>query len=574
MSVRTSKTQMWMVVFAAATVTLACSLIPPPPPPPTRPQPTDTSPSPSRPRPTNTPPPPSPTPFHPSIEIVGEEELVYDWTTDRCPEGGAPDLPVRAFRDADGMVQINLSSPINLRMIGEDLDSLRVDCGGTLSSDMDPDPAHFNYSEWMGSTYTLDGETVYALIHNEFYGSQTSHWYALRDFGSIQGEHDWHYQSWDGSAYTDMWFDADNDRWQGSQPLCQAGRGWAHPDAGCEPTRTWVSPVAGTVTVSGSVSDADPNGGDGVIVRILKGSDELWSATVENGDPEKHTFNLEVDVVEGDAIHFRVNHRGNTNNDTTYLNPKINVGPDPCPSGEHDRCLMFSITFAQSTDGGKTFTQPPGPDHLVASLPYRYEPDWGMQGIWQPSNIVKSPKDGYNYALIQVDINRPGERWIQGTCVMRTKTLDDPKSWRAWDGEGFNMRFINPYEEPDADPEEHMCEFVPVSDTGALSYNLTYNTYFDTFMAVGQDVNEPIPGFYYALSDDLVHWTRKQLLMATDLAQTTDGPFLAYPSLVDPDSPSRSFDVTGQNPYLYYSRFQSFSLIDVDLLRVRVQLSK
>lgn len=69
-------------------------------------------------------------------------------------------------------------------------------------------------------------------------------------------------------------------------------------------------------------------------------------------------------------------------------------------------------------------------------------------------------------------------------------------------------------------------------------------------------------------------WTREQLLMATDLAQTTDGPFLAYPSLVDPDSPSRGFDVTGQNPYLYYSRFQSFSLIDVDLLRVRVQLSK
>ena len=32
--------------------------------------------------------------------------------------------------------------------------------------------------------------------------------------------------------------------------------------------------------------------------------------------------------------------------------------------------------------------------------------------------------------------------------------------------------------------------------------------------------------------------------------------------------------VTGQSPYLYFSRFQSFSLIDVDLLRVRVQFSK
>ena len=32
-----------------------------------------------------------------------------------------------------------------------------------------------------------------------------------------------------------------------------------------------------------------------------------------------------------------------------------------------------------------------------------------------------------------------------GVCLMRTQTLGDPKSWRAWDGEGFNVRFIDPY---------------------------------------------------------------------------------------------------------------------------------
>ena len=157
---------------------------------------------------------------------------------------------------------------------------------------------------------------------------------------------------------------------------------------------------------------------------------------------------------------------------------------------------------------------------------------------------------------------------------MRTKTLDDPKSWRAWDGEGFNMRFINPYIEPDSDPNEHLCQIVPVSAYGALSYNLTYNTFFERFIAVGHVVNHSITGFYYSLSEDLIHWTPVSLLMEADFVQTTDGAFLAYPSLVDPDSPSQSFDITGQNPYLYYSRFQRAALEDADLLRVQIHFSK
>lgn len=545
---------------------------PVPPPTPTSVPPTPTStPSPS----------PTPTAFRPSVEIVGEEEMVYDWTTDRCAEEDAPDLPVRAFRDAEGMVQINFSSPTNRRMIGEDLDSLQKDCGVILSSHEDGDPAQFNFREWLGSTYTLDGRTVYALIHNEYHGDDASRWYAKRDFGTSQGGNGWHYQSWSGSAYSDMWFDAQNDRWQGSQPLCQIGPRWAHPDRGCEPARTWVSPVADTVTVSGSAADFDPGGGDGVIVQILKGSDELWSATIENGDGEEYTFYLEVPVQEGDAIHFRVNSRGNTNNDTTYFNPEINVGPDPCLSGEREHCSMISLTYAESTDGGRTYTHPPAPNHLVANLPIRYEPDWGLIAIWQPSNIVRSPKDDYYYVLIQLDF-RPasGPGGSQGICVMRTRTLNDPASWRAWDGEGFNMRFVNPYKEPDVDPDEHTCQILSPNEIGGGPYNLTYNSYFDKFLAVGHGTGlgpeGNVSGFSYALSDDLIHWTPMQLLMIADFSFTTDyqTPFLAYPSLLDPDDPSLNFEVTGQRPYLYFSRFQSRSLVDVDLLRVRVQFSK
>ncbi len=533
--------------------------------------------------PTSAPPPtrtltpiPSPTPFKPSVKVIGTEEMVYDWGRDHCANGGMADLPVRAFRDADGLIQLNLSFTTNFRMIGKDFDSLRTDCQVTIASDLDPDPAHFNYSEWMGSTYTLDGKAVYALIHNEWYGDEASRWFARRDFGPSQGGGDWYYRSWNGSHYGDMRFDDRNNRWQGSDPLCQIGPGWAHPDRGCQPDRTWVSPVDATVTISGIAGDLDPGGGDGVIVEILKGDAQIWSATIDNGDTKDYPFDLQVPVIVGDAIHFRVNARGNTNNDTTYLNPKINVGLDPCRSGKRGQCTMYALTFAQSTDGGNTFTHSPAPSHLVASMPYRYQPDGGMFGNWQPSNIVKNPKDGYYYAMIQLDDNRTGRPWLQGMCVMRTKTLDDPTSWRAWDGKGFDRRFINPYTETVADPEKQVCQVVSLNEVGSLSYNLTYSSYFDKFIAAGVAVNERVPGFYFSLSDDLVHWTPKQLIMPADSVHNTGGktPYLAYPSLIDPQDTSRNFEVVGASPYMYFSRFNKGWPLEIDLVRVRVQFSK
>lgn len=522
---------------------------------------------------------PSPISFFPVAKIIGTEEMVFDWSRDRCAETTLPDLPVRAFRDADGMVQINLSFPTNFRMIGKDLNSVKTDCKGTMASDEDPDASHYNFREWMGSTYTLDGKTIYALIHNEYYGDEASRWYATRDFGSNQGKNNWYFHSWNGGRYTEMQFDSRNNRWQGAAPLCQLANRWAHPGSDCEPSRTWTSPVNATVTVSGNVRDEDPGGGDGVVVRILKGDAELWSVTIENGERKDYPFNLEVPVRVGESIHFRVNARGNANNDTTYLNPKINIGPDPCVSGVRDSCTLIAITFAQSNDGGKTYTHATAPNHLVANLPNLYRPDWGLVALWQPSNIIKNPKDGYYYVLAQTDY-RPvsGFGGRQGTCVMRTKTLDDPTSWRAWDGKGFEMRFINPYKETSVDPEKHTCQFVSWNEIQGLTYNLTYNSFFEKFVAMGVGTSaRGVSGFYYSLSDDLVRWTPKQLLMQADLANTVNWkpPFLAYPSLVDPSDTSRNFEVTGASPYMYYTRINAMSpTLDFDLLRVRVQFIK
>jgi hypothetical protein len=508
-----------------------------------------------------------------AVTLKGQPQVMFNWATQRCHDDEHPDLPVRVFRDAQGTLQMIISSPTNYRLIGPDLDSLKPDCAPILRSAHDRDPSHYNTADWLGATYTPDGKTVYAIVHNEYHGDQDgSIWQADQDFGSAQGGHNWSYQSWNGASYSNMTFDAAQHRWQGSRPLCQVWNQGVHPDLGCEPTRTWISPITGTVTLNGKVYDWDPKGGNGVVASIYKGNDQLWSATINNGNTTGESFDLKISVRTGDAIHFRVNARGDSTFDSTYFNPGINIGPAPCPSGNHDLCQLISLTYAVSTDGGKTYQQPPDPNHIVAIPPYQYTPD-AARDIWQPSNIVKNPHDGYYYVLIQRDERGPAvTSSIQGTCAMRTRTLDDPTSWRAWDGTGFNMRFINPYQETSANPFEHTCQVVSPTHIGGLTYSLTYNTYFDAFVAVGVGRD----GFFYSLSRDLVNWTTARLMMeATQgFANGFTPPYYAYPTLVDPSSSSRNFDVSGQTPYLYYSRFNGFSPLSIDLLRVRITFSK
>jgi hypothetical protein len=123
-----------------------------------------------KPGPTST---PTPDPFpDPVLQVMGEAELVYDWSSQRCSSGTIPDLPVRAFRDARGQVQLILSHTEPVRMVGPDLDQLQMDCKVIHGSSHDPDPASFSDNEWIASTYTQDGETVYALVHDEYHGQE------------------------------------------------------------------------------------------------------------------------------------------------------------------------------------------------------------------------------------------------------------------------------------------------------------------------------------------------------------------------------------------------------------------
>jgi hypothetical protein len=257
------------------------------------------------------------------------------------------------------------------------------------------------------------------------------------------------------------------------------------------------------------------------------------------------------------------------------------VHPGRCASTFYLHCWYNAVTLALSTDGGATFRharRPPG--HLVATVPYRYTNDAGSYGVFQPSNIVA--KDGYFYSLVSTQ--RYGVQRT-GTCVIRTNRLADPSSWRAWDGEDYAVEFVDPYAAR-VDAARHVCEPVDYDAIGKMTHSLTYNTYFDKYLLVAPNgqfdfkKRRVVWGFYYSLSDDLVHWSKRTLIKETELTWTYrcgDPDPVSYPSVLDPGSDSRNFETTGRRPYIYFTRVHYRACeptLDRDLVRVPVEFSK
>jgi hypothetical protein len=226
--------------------------------------------------------------------------------------------------------------------------------------------------------------------------------------------------------------------------------------------------------------------------------------------------------------------------------------------GAHLECLYNSITYAVSTNGGESFVRPPVPQNLVAAVPYRYVPGDGRYGYFAPSNIIE--RNGFYYAMILVS-NPYGEQQ-QGVCLMRTQTLADPQSWRAWDGHGFNVRFLDPYRESPEPIRRHICQPVANKQIVGIERSLTYNTYLNEYVVTGTSNRyEPsfgrvVFGFSFSTSSDLIHWSDRKLITEIVSPQTyvCGGRFpVAYPALLDPDSTDRNFATTDRQAYMYYT---------------------
>jgi hypothetical protein len=249
-----------------------------------------------------------------------------------------------------------------------------------------------------------------------------------------------------------------------------------------------------------------------------------------------------------------------------------------CPSGSYLDCWYNSITLARSLDGGATYSHARPPRQLVAAAPFRYRPDEGTAGVFAPSNIVHGP-GGVLYVLVR--IRDPGG--VRGTCAMRTRHIGRPGSWRAWNGQGFDGAFTDPYR---SKARSHFpCAPVGVGDIAEMDESLTYNTVLGRYLLVGlapsgaEGSGPQAFGIYFSTSTDLVHWTPRKLVTqaVTTHNYSCGGPSpLSYPSLIDPESGSRTFATTGAHPYLYYTqmRYQDcHQTADRDLVRVALEVA-
>lgn len=247
---------------------------------------------------------------------------------------------------------------------------------------------------------------------------------------------------------------------------------------------------------------------------------------------------------------------------------------DVCPSGEYIQCWYNTITLMTSVDGGKTFHHAlPPPGHLVANFPQKYVPDGGVFGAFSPSNIIK--KDGNYYAFFKL------QTYViesQRACLMRTDDLSDPASWRFWNGKAFAGTFADPYRKMDIFQSAHTCAAIGPDTIAQMFEGITWNTYLDKYVLVGT-TSDPTKtpnrfGFYYALSDDLIHWDRRKILLEVPLPWTVARPAdtnYLYPTLIDPDSQTRNFETTGKTAYLFFTRNNDgHTSLDRDLIRVPV----
>lgn len=247
---------------------------------------------------------------------------------------------------------------------------------------------------------------------------------------------------------------------------------------------------------------------------------------------------------------------------------------DQCPSGEYFLCWYNSVTLSVSLDGGATYQHIAAtPGHFVAGLPEVYHPDGGVYGVFSPSNIIK--RDDYYYAFAKV------QNYImedQHVCLMRTPDLADPTAWRFWDGAAFNGAFVDIYSNPGADKRNARCPRLAYEEIAQMHAGITWNSVLEKYVLVGTSSDpklDPNPfGFFYALSDDLIHWERRELLLEVPLpwtAKAHDDVVYLYPTLIDHESDSRNFETVGAAAYLYFTRHNAGQAsLDRDLVRVPV----
>ncbi|MFJ5370869.1 hypothetical protein ACIPIA_16780, partial [Bosea sp. CER48] len=250
--------------------------------------------------------------------------------------------------------------------------------------------------------------------------------------------------------------------------------------------------------------------------------------------------------------------------------------PGACQFKEGMACWYNVVTAARSKDGGQSF-KVDEPPTVVAAPAFRQDVGQGRhRGFFNPSNIVE--KDGAWYALIATT---GGEGQKGGTCLYRSSDISDPKAWRAYDGQDFTIQALDPYREDTSQAKP--CQPLRVLPTvvGSVTRHEASGQWLAIFH-LGPDPKQGVEGgrVAYSWSNDLIKWSPLQTLMTHPTMWSKDcgdRERYSYGAIADPASPSRNFETTGDEPYLFMTKMHVSNCKmgpQRDLVRIKVRIVK
>jgi len=213
-------------------------------------------------------------------------------------------------------------------------------------------------------------------------------------------------------------------------------------------------------------------------------------------------------------------------------------------------CWYNSMLAARSDDGGATFKKHAYP--VIASAPFTQDVDQKRhRGFFNPSNMFAHAGHVYFFAAQTGWSGQP-----HGVCLFRSADPAQPRSWRAWDGREFSIRYDDPYRPGMKMPAA--CKPVEPfpAQVGAVVRHRPSGLYLAVVQTWKDQKFYPVSGFYYATSRDLLNWSEPRLLMATKSLYDDAcgaGQLNSYPSILDPAAQGRNFDDTGNTAFLYWS---------------------
>jgi Bacterial Ig-like domain (group 3) len=99
-----------------------------------------------------------------------------------------------------------------------------------------------------------------------------------------------------------------------------------HPGPSDDVLVAWHSPLAGTVSVTGRIVDADCGGGDGVAWYIEQGSVDVASGAIKNCGKQRFPSGLTLHVARGTTLYFVIDPKANYGWDLTEVDVAIRLG--------------------------------------------------------------------------------------------------------------------------------------------------------------------------------------------------------------------------------------------------------